>query len=399
MNVMNTDPPSGHSPGHPSSAPQGLAEMFGVTAALQMLRRRLLIMIIVGAVAASSAFVYLMMQAPQYTAVSLVIINPRQEQVLSQADIVGQMPRDSSTIDSEIERLRSPALMGELAEALGLTTGTANGDAVPTQGIGGSIEVRRRGMTYVIEISARSTDPQRAQLIANTYADVYIASQVNARIDTAQRANSWLSRRLAELREDVQAKESAAENYRMQSGLLDAQGSSLAEQQITNVQTQVLQAQADLAEREARYRQLQELRASGAPLDAIGNAINSDTVRQLRAREAEIAQRQSELEQRYLDTHPAVQAVRAERADITQQIEREIQRISVNLGNEVSVARARLATLQNSMRAAAGDLNENSSSSVRLRELEREAAASRQVYEAYLQRYQGSAIADRLRND
>ena len=373
--------------------------MFGVTAALQMLRRRLLIMIIVGAVAASSAFVYLMMQAPQYTAVSLVIINPRQEQVLSQADIVGQMPRDSSTIDSEIERLRSPALMGELAEALGLTTGTANGDAVPTQGIGGSIEVRRRGMTYVIEISARSTDPQRAQLIANTYADVYIASQVNARIDTAQRANSWLSRRLAELREDVQAKESAAENYRMQSGLLDAQGSSLAEQQITNVQTQVLQAQADLAEREARYRQLQELRASGAPLDAIGNAINSDTVRQLRAREAEIAQRQSELEQRYLDTHPAVQAVRAERADITQQIEREIQRISVNLGNEVSVARARLATLQNSMRAAAGDLNENSSSSVRLRELEREAAASRQVYEAYLQRYQGSAIADRLRND
>lgn len=370
--------------------------MFGVTAALQMLRRRMMIMIIVGVAAAVAAFAYLMMRPPEYTATSLVIINPRQENVVRTQDLVGQLPRDSSTIDSEIERLRSSALMGDLAEALGLATANGNGATRPTQGIGGTINVRRRGMTYVIEISARSTDPERAQLIANTYADVYIASQVNARIDTAQRANSWLSRRLAELREDVQAKESAAENYRMQSGLLDAQGSSLAEQQITNVQTQVLQAQADLAEREARHRQLQELRASGAPIDAIGNAINSDTVRQLRAREAEIAQRQSELEQRYLDTHPAVQAVRAEREDITRQIEREIQRISVNLGNEVAVARARLATLQGSLRSAAGDLNDNSSSSVRLRELEREAAASRQVYEAYLQRYQEIADQDQL---
>lgn len=395
MNVMNSDP-SGQPPGYPSSAPQGLAEMFGVTAALQMLRRRMLIMIIIGAAAAIAAFAYLMMRPPEYTATSLVIINPRQEQVLRSEDIIGQLPRDSSTIDSEIERLRSSALMGELAEALGLAAPSANGDARPTQGIGGTINVRRRGMTYVIEISARSTDPERAQLIANTYADVYIASQVNARIDTAQRANSWLSRRLAELREDVQAKESAAENYRMQSGLIAAQGSSLVEQQITNVQTQVLQAQADLAEREARYRQLQELRASGAPLDAIGNAINSETIRQLRAREAEIAQRQSELELRYLETHPAVQSVRAEREDINQQIQREIQRITVNLGNEVSVARARLATLQNSLREAAGDLNDNSSSSVRLRELEREAAASREVYESYLQRYQEIADQDQL---
>lgn len=195
-------------------------------------------------------------------------------------------------------------------------------------------------MTYIIEVSANAGDPQRAQLIANTYADVYIASQVNQRVDTAQRANSWLSRRLAELREDVQAKESAAETFRVQSGLMAAQGSTLAEQQISNVQQQVLQAQADLAEREARYRQIQDLRQSGAPLESIGTAINSETVRSLRDREADIARRQSDLENRYLPTHPAVQAIRAEREDIENQIQREIQRITVNLGNEVSVARA-----------------------------------------------------------
>ncbi len=396
MNKMNTEPTSGGA----GSAPQGLAELFGVTAAMQMLRRRFLIMSLVGLSVAAAAFTFLMLQTPSYSATSLLIINPRTERVLDSEAVVGSLPLQSSAIDSEIELLRSPALMTELALALGLESQRAGEAALSTQDIAdslaGSITVNRRGMTYVIEITARSTDAQRAQLIANTYADVYIASQVNARVDTAQRANSWLSRRLAELRDDVQAKESAAETFRVQSGLMSAQGSTLQEQQITNVQSQVLQAQADLAERQARFQQIQELRQSGAPLESIGNALNSETIRSLRERESDIARRQSDLENRYLPTHPSVQAIRAERSDIETQIQREIQRISVNLGNEVSVARARLATLQQSMREATGDLSSNSGSSVRLRELEREAAASREVYESYLQRYQEIADQDQL---
>lgn len=403
MNIMNPDPPSpssGVPPGYPSSAPQGMAELLGVTAVLQMVRRRLLIMVLVGAAIAAAALAFLMLRTPVYSATALIILNLRQERVLGNEDVMGQLPRDSAAIESEIEFLRSPALMSELAQALGLTTGgdpdAPGADNAAAGNLGGAISVRRRGMTYVIEITAHSTSPERAQLIANTYADVYIAHQVDARIDTAQRANSWLSRRLAELREDVQAKESAAETFRVQSGLMSAQGSTLQEQQITNVQTQVLQAQADLAEREARYRQLQELRASGAPLESIGNAMNSDVIRSLRDRESEITRRQADLESRYHDTHPAVQAVRVEREDISAQIQREINRISVNLGNEVSVARARLETLQNSLRSAAGEMSDNSSASVRLRELEREAAASRAVYESYLQRYQEIADQDQL---
>jgi exopolysaccharide transport family protein len=400
MNIMNKDTPSGP-PGYPSSAPQGLAELFGITGALQMLRRRMLVMSLVGLTVAAATFTFLMLRTPVYSATALVMINPRQERVTNSQDVMGDLPRDSSAIDSEIELLRSPALMSELAEALGMA-GRSPARGAPASGaaiaaaLSSQLDVQRRGLTYVIEISARSSDARRAQLIANTYADVYITSQVNARVDTAQRANSWLSRRLAELREDVQQKEGAAETFRVQNGLMAAQGSSLAETQITNVQTQVLQTQADVAAAEARFQQLHDLRASGASLESIGNAINSETVRSLRDREADIARRQADLENRYLPTHPAVQAIRAERQDVEAQIQREIQRITVNLGDEVAVARARLATLQGSLHSATGDLSSNSSASVRLRELEREAAASRQVYEAYLQRYQEIADQDQL---
>lgn len=395
MNAINQD--TSGTAGGSGSAPQTLAEMFGVTAALQMLRRRWLIMAIVGAVVSIATFAGLMLQTPTYSATSLLMINPRQERVIAGEEVLSSLPLQSSAIDSEIELLRSPALMNELAVALGMmgNEGEASTEEI-ADSLAGALSVSRRGSTYVLEITARSTDPQRAQLIANTYADVYIASQISQRAATTERAGNWLSRRLAELRDDVQAKEAAVETFRVQSGLMSAQGSTLPETQIVNVQTQVLTAQADLAEAEARYRQLQQLRTSGASLDTIGNALNSETIRTLRNREAEIAQRQSELELRYFETHPSVQAVRAERADVEAQIQREVQRITVNLGNEVAVARARLETLRQSMREATGELSGNSSDGLRLRELEREAAASRQVYTAYLQRYEEIADQDQL---
>jgi capsular exopolysaccharide synthesis family protein len=225
---------------------------------------------------------------------------------------------------------------------------------------------------------------------------VYIASQVNSRIDAAQSANSWLGRRLAELREDVQRKESAAETFRIQSGLMSAGGTTLQETQITEIQSQTLRAEADLAAAEARYRQAQQVVSSGGSVESVGSVQNNSEIQSLRGREAEIARRQSDLETRYLPTHPAVQSIRSEREDINRQLREATGRILAGLADEVNVARARLNTLRGSLSVATGELGSNSSANVRLRELEREAAASRQVYESYLQRYQEIADQDQL---
>ena len=72
MNIMNKEPVAGP-PGYPSgSAPQGLAELFGVTAAFAMVRRRLLIMGLVGVTVAAAAFAFLMLRTPDYSATSLL---------------------------------------------------------------------------------------------------------------------------------------------------------------------------------------------------------------------------------------------------------------------------------------------------------------------------------------
>ncbi len=374
MNVMNNTPePS------VSSAPRGVADMLGFTTAMQMIRRRLPLISGIGLAAAAIAFTVIMLQPATYTATSLLLITPHQE-MSADAAAAAQMP---SQVDSEIELLRSPALMDDLAQALGMHSANAT-SAVETN-LASVIDIERRGNTGVVAIAARSGTAERARLIADSYADVYLASQLNAHVSSDQQNNTMAWERLAQLRDDAQAKESAAEAFRQEAGLAT---DGAAQAVMGDLQSQVQQAQADLADRQARARRVQDMRSSGAPLDAIANALNTAALNGLQQRSAELSRRLDDLNTRYLPNHPDVQAANAERADLDARIDREVQRAMADLNGQVAAARAHVESLQQSLRASSGELRGTASASERLQELEREAAQSRQVYESFLQRQQ-----------
>ncbi|MEQ1810757.1 MAG: AAA family ATPase [Terricaulis sp.] len=380
MNVVNRE----QAQDSRKNAPRGLADMLGLTAAKNMFRRRMWLITIGSAVAAVVTFGAIMLQPRVYTATSMLILN--QPAATSTAQI--------SPLEAEVALLRSPALMNELASALGMQAGTTETPGL-AEDLARAITVEPRAQSGIIEIQGRASTAQRAQLLANTYADVYIASQVNTDAAGAMSENSWLSRRLAELREDVQTKEDALNTFRMESGLGSPNDVALqAEPQGDNVQALLQGAQSELAEREARLRQFTDLRSSGADIQALANAVNSATINTLRERDADIARRQQDLENRYLPTHPAVQAIQTERRDLDAQVEREVQRIQASMEGDVSRARSRVQSLQQQRRAAAAPSPApatNAGGQQRLRDLETQAQEARALYESFLDRYQNSA--------
>lgn len=125
-------------------APRSLADLLGVSAALQVLRRRMLLITIVGAGAAVVTLAFLMLREPTYTATALLLVSPRSE---AAAQVSVGSPQ-SDAVDAEVELLRSPALMNQLAVALGMQAGR---DTVApldvTEDLSRSIEVHRRGAT------------------------------------------------------------------------------------------------------------------------------------------------------------------------------------------------------------------------------------------------------------
>jgi capsular exopolysaccharide synthesis family protein len=244
------------------------------------------------------------------------------------------------------------------------------------------IDVERRAGTNVIEIRARSGDPARAQLIANTYADIYLTGQLNAALGGNAQESAVASERLAQLRQDAQAAESAAENARVEAGVGSSgnDGGDLA--------AQVQQAQSDLAAAQARQRRVQELRNAGGSTDSVANALGSSQLNALIQRSAELNRRIDDLNQRYLPSHPDLVAANAEREDLDRRIQREIQRAAVDAADQVAAARARLESLQTAMRTAGDNLRGTTASSESLQELERQAAEARRIYESFLERQQ-----------
>ncbi|MGQ0533366.1 MAG: GumC family protein [Caulobacteraceae bacterium] len=366
-------------------APRGLADMLGLTALINMLRRRMWLVTGVGLSSAALAFSIIMLQPPVYAATALLLLNT--------TPTTNAAPGQMTALEAEVALLRSPALMNELAAALGMQGGDTEVPGLADD-LARTISVSPRPNSEIIEISAHTSDPQRSQLFANTYADVYLASQLNMSVALSE--NSWLSRRLAELREDARAKEDAAQTFRSESGL------DVTEQAIPpteNLQGEVQAAQNDLAEREARLRQFQDMRSSGATIEAITSSFSSFAMDSLRDREADISRRQQDLENRYLPTHPAVQAIQAERRDVDALIEREVQRIQTNLEAEVTRTRSRVQALQAAVRASTAEaqsVTPAAGAADHLRDLEAEAQTARELYETFLQRYQTSADQSQL---
>jgi succinoglycan biosynthesis transport protein ExoP len=392
-----------------------------IRALMRFFQRRQWIILSVGFLVAALFAGVTMMQPKRYTATALVLISPQSGDI-ARADQAGIADQnlDAGAIESQIELLRTRKLMGLLSDRLQLTKDPEWNPALGEKGpiatlktmiLGAKPErqdaqtqrqireaiidrilwqsnARRRGLTYVVEVSVTTLRPQQSARMANELVALYFQEQVRARYDASQKANAWLSGRLESLRAEVQQKEAAVEAYRAESGLLTAQGASLTEQQITGMQGSVLQARTEVAERQARFQQVQQIIRSGGSADSVAAVINSETIRVLRAQESEAARRQADLESRYGDLHPSIATARQERAGIQAQIDLEVQRIAANLKNEVEVARARLAMLEGSQSSMQGQLVENNSGMVRLRELERDAGATRAIYEAFLRRYQ-----------
>lgn len=395
----------------PPEEPGGELGAISLKWIVAFLLRRWVIIGVTAAIALVACVAAFLFQPPQYTATALVMIQAGPERVLTQEQMVvgGETaPNAGQLVDSQLEVLRSRMLTARLVDALDLVNDPEwNSEAAPEgqtapalstaereeirenviDTASEAIDVSRRGLTYAADVSATAQNPERAAEMVNRLIELFQQYQLEARLESAGRANAWLSERVRELRDRVQEKEAIAERYRAQTGLLSSEGALLTEQQSTELQAAVMQARADLAERQARYAQLQDLIDGGGSAETIAGVLSSVVIGQLRAQEADIARRQADMESRYAATHPALINVQAERQDIRDQIRAEIGRIATGMRNEVTIAETRLATLQSSMQTMRGELVGNNEQMVTLREYERDAAAARTVYESFLQRF------------
>lgn len=407
---------------------QGFLEL-DLVGLYRTLRKRLGLILSVTIGLSALVMVAVLQQTPLYTASSQVLLDRQKMQVTDMEAVVSGLPADSATVDSEVEILKSRALAERVVDRLDLLKdpefngalrepsllrwldprvllrgalalvsaeppalsedmrARAERDGV-VDSLLGSLAVTRQRLTYVINLSVTSEQPAKAARIANAYAETYILDQLEAKFDATRQANEWLSRRLGELRQQVQDSERAVEIFRTEQGLESlGAGVTVSEQQLSELNAQLILARTSLAEARAKYDRARQIRSGGGSIESMADVVQSSTISSLRQKQAELARELANLSSRYGPRHPEVVNAEAQRRDIESQIGAEISRIIGSLQNNVSVAETRVASLEESLREIRGETGQSGQALVQLRELEREAAANRAVYESFLNRF------------
>jgi succinoglycan biosynthesis transport protein ExoP len=261
----------------------------------------------------------------------------------------------------------------------------------------GKLGVQQIGTGNVIQITFSSLDPNTASRVANEIPEAYILDQLESKFEATEKANNWLTEQLAELETKVVESERAVEIYKDEYGFAQGEGQTILDTQLSELNSQLIIARAEMAEVDARLEQLNRLLASGGQGAEVATEVMSSTlVQQLRAQEAEALSRQSELSVEYGPKHPRMLQVTAEIVELRERIRTEVQRIAKSLEQEADFARTRVASLQGSLRAAQGATSAQNKEAIQLRALQREAAANRALYETFLSRFKETSSTEGL---
>jgi polysaccharide biosynthesis transport protein len=242
------------------------------------------------------------------------------------------------------------------------------------------IQVSQRGESRVISLEVKSKDSILAAQIANALAEGYIADQLEAKFRRIRRTNNWLKERIAVLRQKVSEAETEVESFRNRSGLtgLLRQPGEPNAQEMSQMNAELVNARARRSEAEARLR---EAKKSAEILD-------SPLIHTLKERAAELDREIAERSTEYGPAHPIIVNLQAQKKDVLDKIASEISHNLTRLENEVRVVHSRETDLVAQLKTASGRLANANQADVELRALEREAAASRELLESFLERYQ-----------
>jgi tyrosine-protein kinase Etk/Wzc len=239
----------------------------------------------------------------------------------------------------------------------------------------------------VIVVEFQSRDPELAARVANSIAEGYLVLQQNARQEQARTASQWLAGEIENLRKKVADAESRVEDFRSKSSLfMGTNNTSLSNQQMGEINTQLNNARALKADAETKARLIREMLQSGKPIEA-SEVLNSELIRRLSEQRVTLRAQLAEQSSTLLDNHPRIKELKAQLADLDRQLREEASKVSRSLDNDARVAGGRVEAMSASLDQLKKQASSSNGQDVQLRALEREAKAQRDLLESYLAKY------------
>lgn len=306
---------------------------------------------LLGVVAAITA-----LQPPGYTATAIVLVDVKGADPLAQTP--GQSLQADAYMAAQVDIIQSERVARQVITSMGLAG--QPGDAQhrrwveATDGQGDylswlvedmrrKLDIRPTKESGVMRVSYTAPDREQAARMANAYVQAYADVALQLRVDPARQHSSFFDERQRELRERLEAAQARLSDYQRRNGLV-AVGSDerldIETTRLNELSTQLTQLQGLAGETGSRSVQA---RANG---ERAPEVLASPAIAGLNAELARQQARLSELATRLGEQHPTLLELRANIAQLRNQIASETARVTGSLGVSNAVNQSRIAQTQ-----------------------------------------------------
>ena len=342
---------------------------------------------------------------PAYTATTQMALQIRQETVVDLESVLSGVSSDQSSINTEMEVIRSRELISSLVDRLGLMDDPefntmlrpddgfgprdvvalvrtwiqvpAEPAAAPSEeairndviaNVRDAISTQIGRQSYVFSISATSWDPHKSALMANTLAQIYKDDQVAQKVQATENAAIWLSGRVSELQTELEQRQREITQLRTQRSLVSAESLQALNAQSVELQQNLQAAQAELDDATGR----------STAMEAVIDGTTSEKVAAVQ--DGQLA---------------AIQAA-IERGDTAAQVrfDRRFESLRLQASAEAARLSEQVAELEAEASRLSSQFEEQSSALANLQELERETEATRVLYETFLTRLKETTVQE-----
>jgi len=203
------------------------------------------------------------------------------------------------------------------------------------------LDIKPSRESAVIQISFRAVEPNFAAAVANAFAETYIQTSVQLKVEPAQRATGYFSGQVKALRDNLEKAQQKLSKYQQDNGItsvvetLDVENSRLNE-----LSSQLSMAQS-LAINSTSRRNNALSNAGDSPDVALNPVIQS-----LRIDAARAESKLADLSQRVGANHPQYVSANAEFQKIKGQLQDEIRRASNNISGSATISQQSEAGLR-----------------------------------------------------
>jgi chain length determinant protein EpsF len=252
--------------------------------------------------------------------------------------------------------------------------------------LSGKLEVEPSRNSNVFAINFTAPDPGYAAEFANAFADAYIQTSIELKMEPARRQALWFDEQLVGLRQTLEAAQRKLADFQRSNSLVTSDGRIDVESaRLSGIMAELVATQAASSDAQTRKAQMTQALAKGR-VEELPDILGNGLLQSMKADLARADAKLSQAAERYGRNHPQYISAQAEVSTLRERFNSEVETARGSINQKAEIAQQRVVETQRALDEQKRRILELKRANDEREVLSREVESAQRTYDAATQR-------------